>query len=178
MRWSVLLILAYIVLGLQLGVRGYVEYRGVTPNLPLLLAVFVALSAPRDEALLGCFVIGALQDLLTLQPMGLFAFSYGLMALVIVGLAPLLYRGHPITHLAMGLLGGVVTGIVLLINGWWRPIEPAHKYNDVLYAAVKRSPRELLVQILFTAILAPFVIGIFHRMRWMFDFQSTLRRRR
>ena len=55
------------------------------PNLVLLAALFVALNAPRKSALLGCFAMGLMQDLLTQQTLGLYALSYGMVGVMVIG---------------------------------------------------------------------------------------------
>ena len=64
----------------------------------LLAVVFIAINAPRDAALLGCFVLGVMQDLVTQQTFGLHALSYGLTAFFIAGASQSIYREHPLTH--------------------------------------------------------------------------------
>src|ERR1700749_2562039 len=81
MRWLTYFILAYLTLGLQIGLAGHIALGGARPNLVLLAVIFIAINAPRDAALLGCFVLGLLQDLTTQQPLGIFALSYGLVAM-------------------------------------------------------------------------------------------------
>ena len=84
MRWLTFLILAYLAVALQIGLSPYLAYHGAAPNLVLLAVIFIAVNAPRDSALLGCFALGVMQDLVSHQPPGLFAFSYGLVAMFIV----------------------------------------------------------------------------------------------
>jgi rod shape-determining protein MreD len=178
MRWLSYFILAYIMLGMQLGLGGHLQYRGAGPNLVLLVVVFISLNAPRDEALLGSFLLGAMQDLVTLQPMGLYAFSYGLVAMFISTVAQLAYREHPLTQFFMALMGGMMTGIVLLIHGWIYPVGPARMENGVLVHAVRLGPRVIAVSIGYTALLAPIVLGILQRMKGMFGFESPRRKSR
>src|SRR5687768_5377468 len=125
MRWLTYFILAYLALGLQVGLGQYVSYMGATPNLVLLAVIFIAINAPRDAALLGCFGLGLMHDLLTHQPPGLFAFAYGLVGLMAVGGQQVVYREHPLTHFSMALAGGVVVAVVVLLNGWIQPPGPA-----------------------------------------------------
>jgi hypothetical protein len=106
MRWLAYVILAYVAVALQIGLGPFLRYKGAQPNLVLLAAVFIALNAPRDAALLGCFCLGLLQDLLTQQPPGLFALSYGLTAMVAVSVHQVIYREHPLTHFSVALFGG------------------------------------------------------------------------
>src|SRR5438874_13497519 len=97
MRWFAYCILAYVAIALQIGLAPYVRYRDAAPNLVLLAAVFVALNAPRDAALLGCFCLGVLQDLVTQQQPGLFALSYGLTGMLVFAAHQAVYREDPLT---------------------------------------------------------------------------------
>ncbi len=85
MRWPIYCILAYLIIALQLALSGFLNWGRCTPNLVLPVAVFIAINARRPEALLGAFLLGAVQDLFTQQPPGLYAFSYGLVALFAIG---------------------------------------------------------------------------------------------
>ena len=117
MRWFPVILLAYMVIGIQAGIAGEVRFHGFGPNLPLLVVVFIALSAPREPALLACVLIGGMQDLATQQVPGLFALSYGLVAWLIVGMQNVVYREHPLTHTTLVLIGGLVTAFVIWIHG-------------------------------------------------------------
>src|ERR1044071_3234499 len=114
MRLLAYLILAYVMLGLQLGLRGQIAIGSAWPNLVLLAVIFIAINAPRDAALLGCFGLGVLQDLLTQHPPGLFAFAYGVVGLAVAGTHQAVYREHPLTHFSMTLAGGIVVAIIIL----------------------------------------------------------------
>src|SRR5256885_10421682 len=103
MRWPIYYILGYVALGLQVGLSGYARIGGAPPNLVLICVLFIVLNAPRDPALLGCFGLGLIQDLLTQHAMGLYALSYGLLALLVVGINQLLQRDHPATHVILTL---------------------------------------------------------------------------
>lgn len=162
MRWLSYFILAYITLGLQAGIARAMQWKAAEPNLVLLAVVFIALNAPRDVALLGCFILGAMQDLTSGGTMGLFAFSYGLVALFIVAVQQAVHRRHPATHFALTLIAGVLTAIVLAIHRWLRP--PGPQVLPLFYTAV------------YSAILAPFVIGGLQRISRVFHFQSGRRR--
>src|SRR5207342_3566722 len=110
--------------GLQIGLAPYVAYRNAAPNFVLLAVVFVAVNAKRDSALLGCFVLGFLQDLVTQQQPGLFAFSYGLVALLIVNTQQVVYKDHPLTHFSLALAAAFITASVIILHGWFRPPAP------------------------------------------------------
>src|SRR5438067_8306078 len=125
MRWLAYFILAYLILGLQAGMSAFVQFRGAAPNLVLLAMLFIALCAPRDAALLGAFGLGLMQDLLTQQPLGLYAFSYGLIAMLVIPSQSMMYREHPVTHVSMALVGSVICSVLIIIDGWIRAPGPS-----------------------------------------------------
>ena len=163
MRVWIYFTLAYVILGIQVGISGFVRAGGASPNLALLAALFIAMNAPRHAALLGCFGLGLMQDLLTQQALGLHAFSYGIVAGVIVLIAPVLVKEHPLTHVALALLASTIVSILMLIQGWIR------------------GPRiglaTLMNATLYTTLLAPIVLTILQRgFRKLFAFQTARRR--
>jgi rod shape-determining protein MreD len=186
MRWLTYFILAYIALGVQVGLGDYVSYKGATPNFVLIAAIFIALNAPRDSALLGCFGLGVMHDLLTQQQPGLFALAYGLTALIAVGAHHVVYRQHPLTHFSMALAGGIVVAITLLLHSWIHPPGPAMtrwiggsgktSATQVSVAAVYLSPATEFTRAVYTAVLAPIVLGLLQRARRPFAFRPPRRK--
>ncbi|HZN69367.1 MAG TPA: rod shape-determining protein MreD [Tepidisphaeraceae bacterium] len=168
MRWLAWFILAYVALGLQVGLAPHLRYHGAAPNLVLLAVVYVGINAPRDAALLGGFCLGVVQDLATQQPPGLFALAYGLVAMILVGSHHLTSREHPLTHFALALVGGLVTAAVLLIHGWIHPPAPG----------AGLSVGTEFTRVLYTALLAPVVIGVLQRAKKFFAFDSQRRKAR
>ena len=65
MFWPAYYILAYLAVGLQIGVGPFVRVGGAVPNFVLMCVVFIAINAPREPALLGCFALGVMQDLVS-----------------------------------------------------------------------------------------------------------------
>jgi rod shape-determining protein MreD len=163
MRLLPYFILAYIMLGLQVGIGAFVSIHGAAPNLALLAVIFIALNAPRDAALLGGFGIGFVQDLLTAQQPGLYAFSYGLVAMLVVALQQAVSRNHVLAHFVLALVGGLITTFVLLIHGLFH-------HGGV-------SARVEFTRMLYTAILAPFVLFVLGRIRGAFAFQPGRKRK-
>ena len=186
MRWLTYFILAYLALGIQAGLGDYLSYQGAAPNLVLLAAIFVAINAPRDAALLGCFGMGVMQDLLTQQPPGLFGLAYGLVGLMVAGTNQVVYREHPLTHFSMALAGGIAVAIVLLVHSWIHPpgargtvwiggAGPAPA-TQVTVDAVRLSPATEFTRALYTAVLAPVVLGLLQRVKKAFAFQPSRRK--
>jgi rod shape-determining protein MreD len=170
MRWIAFFIFAYITLGIQTGVGPFVAYRDVPPNLMLLLVIFIALNAPREAALLAAFLLGLMQDLLTVQPLGLFAFSYGAIALVAVTMVESVRRGHPVTQLAFTFVGGIVLGMFEIVHDYFR--------SGSAPESVHIGPRVVAVSVIYTTLLAPFVIGLLQLCQRVFAFQQHGRRRK
>jgi rod shape-determining protein MreD len=169
MRWFPYFILAYVALGVQSGLGAFAQVGRATPNFVLLAVVFIAVNAPRDAALLGCVVLGLLQDLLTNSPLGLWAMAYGAVGLFIVQTQDLVYREHFLTHFTLGLAGGLVSGAIVLIHGWVYPL--LHPAPHLMRPAV--GP--VLASALYTGLLAPIVLGLLQRTKKVFAFKPSRR---
>jgi rod shape-determining protein MreD len=170
MRWSIYFILAYITLGLQTGIARAMQVNSAGPNLVLLAVVFIAMNAPRDAALLGGFLLGALQDLTTQGTMGLYAFSCGLIAMFVNGARGLSRRDHPATQFSLTLGAGLMLAVVLAIHGWLRPAGAATTEAGIQLPAVRLAILPLFYSAIYSAILAPIVLGILQRMKRVFRF--------
>jgi rod shape-determining protein MreD len=176
-RWIPFLILAYVAMGLQLGLGPFIAYHRASPNLMLLVAVFVAVNAPRDVALIACFVAGLIQDLGTLQTFGLFALCYGLIAVVIVNAQQVVYKDHPLTHFSLTLGAGLVVAAVIIVQGWLHPPTWMMETMSADRPYHISATREL-TRVIYTALLAPFVLGLLKRAKPMFGFSGARRRGR
>jgi rod shape-determining protein MreD len=176
-RWIAFLALAYVAMGLQLGLGPFIAYRGAAPNLMLLVAVFVAVNAPRGTAMIACFMLGLIQDLGTLQVFGLFALCYGLVSIIITNTQQVVYKDHPLTHFSLTLGAGLLTAAVIVAQGW---LHPPALLGD---AKIAEKPFHIsatieLTRVIYTAILAPFVLGLMKRTKPMFGFASDRRKGR
>jgi hypothetical protein len=76
----------------------------------------------------------------------------------------LVYRAHPVTHFSLGFVGSLLAGGVVLIHGWIRGPSP--------------SIGEVFGNALYTALLAPFVLGLLNLARGAFGFSPSRRRAR
>jgi rod shape-determining protein MreD len=166
MRWLTYFILAYLALGLQVGVRGFVEVRGATPNFVLMIVVFLAINGAREPVLIASFLLGLMQDLFTQQPLGTWAIAYSLVGASVWSTQEIVYPKHPLTHFSLTLLGGILAAVVLTIHGW-------------LYALIHGREGGVgatgdlaiyLASALYSALLAPLFLGVLHRMRKAFAF--------
>lgn len=172
MRWISYFLLAYVTLGLQTGIARAMQVKNAGPNLVLLAVVFVGMNAPREAALLGAFVLGALQDLTSQGTMGLYCLSYALVAMFVVTARQALYREHPLTHFSLTLSGGLITAAVLAIHGWLRPpmLAMGGGPHAAAAAAVRPAVLPLFYTAIYSAVLAPFVLGVLQRMKRFFGF--------
>ena len=173
MRLFAYFILAYLTLGLQLGLGHYANFGGAAPNLVLLAVIFIAANARRDAALLGSFSLGLMQDLLGLGPPGLYAVAYGLVALVVLRTQHSVYRDHPLTHVSVALVGGLIVALVVTAHGWVRPAGPKIVDGGLAIAAVRAPVGRLFVSALYTAVLAPPVLWILKHSRRAFAFRTA-----
>jgi rod shape-determining protein MreD len=166
MRWLPYLILAYLFLGLQVGLNGFVEVRGATPNFVLLLVVFLGLNGAREPVLMGGFLLGLMQDLFTQQPLGTWAVAYSLVGASVWSTQEIVYPKHPLTHFCLTLLGGILAGVVLTVHGWLYPL--IHGHESGVGAAGMAGV--YMASALYSAILAPIVLGVLQRLRKAFAF--------
>src|SRR3954462_1676955 len=170
-------ILAYVALGLQLGLGRYLSWHDARPNLVLIAVVYMALHARREAALLGCFFVGLCQDLLTQPPPGLYALSYGLVGLVVSGTHQAIKRDHPLTHFALALVGGLMTASLLAAHAWLRPAGPGRVVADAAAVPPLRADiLPLFVSAGYTAVLAPILLWLVGRLTRAFAFQGHYRR--
>jgi len=177
MRWTAYFILAYVFLGIQVGLAPYLRFQGAVPNFVLMCVVFIAVNATREPALLACFGLGVMQDILSQQPLGLYAFSYGLVGMFVVSTQELVYREHPLTHFSITLVGGLLVGAVLLVHGWVHPPAPPVRTTDAqTLPAMRISALVLFTTALYTAALAVAVLGGLQRIRRVFAFATARRR--
>ena len=167
MRFFPFFILAYVALGIQVGLTGYGTIYQARPNLVLLVAIFIAVNAHRDAALLGCFLLGFAQDLLTSQsPLGLNALSYSLIGILVINTQEIVYSDHFLTHISLGLLSGLVYAFLIYAHGWI--------YYSLLHASAKMARPfvgPLVVSAFYTAGLAPFVLALLRKMKRIFGFR-------
>jgi rod shape-determining protein MreD len=165
MRWWTFFILAYVIVAVQLGLSGYANWGRIAPNLVLPAAVFIAINARRDEALLGALLLGLMQDLFTQNPLGLYAFAYALAGLFVVGTSAAARRDHPLSHLALTLGAALVVNAVVWFNEWVHP---------KLHGEASSAPSIwlALAGALYTAMLGVLVLGALSRLKKVFNFKG------
>jgi rod shape-determining protein MreD len=161
MRWLSYLILAYLALGVQIGAGEFMRVGGAKPDLVLLAVIYIAINAPRTAALGGAFGMGLMVDLVGLGPLGLYAFAYGVVAMFVVSMQEVVYREHPMAHLMIAFIASLLVSTIGLVHGWIHP--------PLLPLGVQFKTA------LYTALLAPIVLGILHKMKRAFAFKPRRR---
>lgn len=156
MRYFTFILIGYVVLGLQCGLGPYIRWHGAAPNLVLLAVTFAAINAPKSAALMGCFIIGLLHDMVSLNPLGTYALAYGITALVLTSAAPMLPRDKVSTFAGMTFVALLIVQLVLLISGSFFPPGLATR----LESGVELPPVSLPFSVLFfeglyTLLLSP-----------------------
>ena len=169
MRWVSFSILAYLIVAIHVGLSGYVNWGVASPNLVLPVAVFVAINASRESALGGAFTLGVLQDLFSQQPPGLYAFSYGMVALFVVGVQSNLHRDHPLTHFFVTLAASLGVTAVALFNEWAYPVIHG-------FAAPPVGVWRVVSSALFTTAVAPLLLFPMTKAKAVFGFKGGKQR--
>lgn len=154
MRFIPLIILVYVLLGVEVGAGPFLAYRGSVPDLGLIAVVYIGLNARRQFALGAALVIGLVQDSLSVHPLGLYAVGFAVAAYLVLGMRDVVHRGHPLTHLTFTLFAGVVVAGVELAQGLVHPPPP--------------GAGRLLDQIGYTAVAALVLLYPLQRMRRIF----------
>jgi rod shape-determining protein MreD len=118
MNWLVFAIVTYLLLAVQTGLSAVLSFRGLTPNLLLILAVFVGLSARPSVVLWSSLILGLLLDLQPGPAMGgaaiLGPHALGLLfgGWAVLQLRGLLFRESVITLVLLTLAVGVFASLV------------------------------------------------------------------
>ncbi len=160
LRWLAFIILAYVMLGLAVGLGGVARV-GATPiNLVLIAAVFICINAQRDPAMIACFVLGLLHDLVGGGPVGMYALAYCCVALLVAGTERSMAVEHPFTHFFVTLFGGIIVAIVVKFIDAWHGIGTS-LWTDLLTA-------------FYTAIVAVPVLWALNKFRKRFRFRTSV----
>lgn len=154
MSWVVFSLVAWVMLGLEQGLRGSLELgrTGIAPSFVAVYAVFIACSAPGRAAQWGCLVLGLLVDLSSPWPrtdMGAFtvagpnAMGALLMCQLVLALRGLMFRRNPLTIAFLACVGfatwqAVVTAVFTIRSFAGDPIvwSPARQLGTRLAASL------------------------------------------
>jgi len=170
MRWVSFIILACIGIVLQTTVAHRLQINHIGPDLMFIIAVHYALHASSPDAMIAAWLLGFTTDLFGPGQLGVFAFAYGLIALLVVQLRDSMFRDHPYTSLFTTLICAwmvhMTAGAHFLLSH-----PQAHRgILDVLLHATYTA--------MYTAALGPHLHWLLGRFRGPLGLVSTGRMRR
>jgi rod shape-determining protein MreD len=149
MGWLKFIIYAYIALILQTGFLPVVFPDYLRPWPLVILANLYLLSKPNEWTILLVWLIGLFGDLTSISPLGSQALAYGLYALLILTVRPLLFADSPIAHAITCVIGVItISAIYAILAAMTRHALP-----------LPFSVVEIVGQALMTGILAAMVSG-------------------
>jgi rod shape-determining protein MreD len=164
MRWLPFIIFAYFFVSLQFALGGILSAWRFTPNLVLLLVIFIGLHAPLDAALLAGLLLGLMHDVISAHGIGTYALAYSLLAALAFQLRGIMYADHVATHFTITILLGLLLIAYLIFRHWMRGFFFAGETSVAFWPQA--------VGILLTAVLALPVIHLLRKMRRTFQFSN------
>lgn len=153
MRSFALLILVYVTLGLQLGLGDVVGWSAWGPSLPLIVAVWIALRGQPETATLWPFLIGLGFDLITPTPLGLYAFLFGAVALLVGTFRKQVIATAPAVQASVTLAAGLLITAFTPALIWLR-----------LTDEYRPSVGAMLLSALLSGILAPLLMPLLEKL--------------
>lgn len=123
MKWMPFVILAVVVLVCQTTVvQTLMAIQSIRPQWTIILAVHYGLWGPSPDAAIAAWILGLIVDLQTASPhpIGLYAFSYGLAAWVVLRSRQALFRDHPVTHAIVTLVFAFAVQVIAGLYFWWK----------------------------------------------------------
>lgn len=160
MRWPIFAVMVFVAAVLQITASHYLPLAdGLTrPDFLSLLALFIALYAPRHHAPLAALIIGLVADLLSIAPFGTFAFSFGLLALLTLSARRMVYPDHPVSRIILAFCWTLLAQLFAFALPW---ILGPHSFADFT------SYIGLIVRIaLYTSVFTPLYYLMVPGKRW------------
>jgi rod shape-determining protein MreD len=152
MRWLPFIILLYVGIVLQTTLAQRLEINHVRPDFMFIAALYYALQVVSPEAMIAAWFLGFAVDLCSQGQLGVYAFAYGLMALLVVQFRESMFRDHPLTSL-----------FVTLICTWL-----AHLIAGVYFILTHpQSPRSTIEMLLHSTYTAMYTAAIAPYLHWM-----------
>ena len=164
MRWLPFVILSYLFVCAQFALGGASRWGEATPDVVLLLVVFVGLHAPQRTALAAAFVAGLMHDVIAGHGLGTYVVGYVLVVALAAQLRDVMYADHAVTHVAVTFVGGAALAAYLELRHGLR----GYFFADDPPIAFWRR----VLGALASAALAVPVIWVLRRMRRAFAFSS------
>lgn len=156
MRWFPSILLIGLAVCLQTTLAPRLALFGVSPDWLLVLVVFVAFYAPPSEAAVLGFMIGFAADLMTIERLGLIAFSYLCVAIAVAATRDFIFRHERTTQFLV-----VFAACFLVRLGWLTYCRIAY---DPVQGLGSMFGKNVLLVSLYTALWAPFWHSLLFRL--------------
>lgn len=163
MRWPVFVIVSYLALVLETGLKGMIHVGGATPSLLLILLVYVGISAPPLTVLWSGAALGLLYDLSAAVPATgapLHVVGPGVLGFMVAGYATLqiralVFRNSAITVATAVFFAGILAHLVIAalltarglaivpgqaIEGWRAADQLVGRFLSLLYTTIGALP--------------------------------------
>lgn len=114
MKWVALAIAMIVCVVLQTTLSVWLAFGSVRPDFLVVFTVFLALHVRGFDVIAAACVLGMLADLQSVERFGLLALAYAAAAAGVYALRNHVFRSHPLAHLAMTFVGGIIVQLVLL----------------------------------------------------------------
>lgn len=164
MRWFPFLILAYLVVAVQLSLRAALGWGNWTPNLVLIVVLFVGMHAALEPAMIGGLVLGLMHDVIASNGIGTYALGYVAVAAIAVQLRSVMYSDHIVTHVMMPLGLGFGLLVYMLFRQWVRNLYYPFDHPLTFGGG--------MASLFVTCIIAVPLIGFLRRFRRAFAFEN------
>jgi rod shape-determining protein MreD len=161
MRWGVFIFLGVLTLVAQTTVAQAIAIQGVRPNWMFVLVVHYALWGPWPEAAIGAWCAGLAVDLAALPVggrIGLYAFTFGAAAWMILRIRSVFWREHALTQLLITFVFAAAVELLADVYRYWGGL------GTMSRVALIWPP---LCTALYTAAFAPYLHWVLIRLwRW------------
>ena len=125
MKWLPFGILGVIAVVCQTTVVPRMAIHSIWPEWTFVLVVHYALWGPRPDAAIAAWLLGLIVDFQSADPIGLHAFCYGAAAWAILRVRQLMFRDHPVTHVAVTLVFTFAVQLLIAVYRWWSLSAPS-----------------------------------------------------
>lgn len=131
MRWPVVVLVGYVLVGLQMGLNELIRLGQTTavPSLIIPFVVFVALLAPPLPAMWTALLLGLTIDLATPRETGAIvagphALGFLLATYLVVTVRPIMMRRNPLTLMVLSIIASALAQLVVVAIFSFRMVYP------------------------------------------------------
>ena len=152
MRWLAFGILGVVFIIMQSTLAPRMEILGARPDFLLVLVVFFGMHGKLPDVAVGAWLLGLVADLMSIERLGLMAFSYMLTALLVASVREYFFRFRSLTQCFVTLIACLVVH-----SGWL-------VYQRVLYAPASSWWGDFGGGVVLTAVYAALAAPLVHKM--------------